>query len=648
MASTLWLAVFLVTSIYSVFAANFTVVVNGTPSHAIPSTLCDVAPLTPVQSGDGGLYAELLSNRAFQQVTPNTAAALTPWSAVNGASIAVVNNTTALSTALPNSLQLTVPAGATGAVGVQNSGFLNGINVNASWTYNASFFYKLPTGSTFKGPFTVALKSTTGTTFATASIPVTAEPNVWTQVFVPLKPTTTPTTTTNVFTVTVDGASASSQTIFFTLFSLFPPTFKNRANGMRVDIATTLQEAGPSFFRFPGGNNLGQTAAQRWIWNNTIGPLTERPGRLGDWGYINTDGLGLLEYLNFIEDAGMQPIMAVWAGYSLNGASIAETGLAPFIQAAKDQIDFVIGDPVTNAMGAKRAAAGHPEPFTLNYVEVGNEDFFSTTYTYRWSDFVGNLSAAYPHITFIATGTTFDPPLTPNPKAWDIHVYQTPTWFAQNAFIYDGFQRNGTIYFEGEYAAISTNANDLFGAPSDGRLTFPTMSSSAGEAAFMTGFERNADIVFAASYAPLLGSVVSNQWTPNLVGFNANSVIRSTSYYTQQLFSLNRGDEYLPSTLPSRTGLTFWSVTRRTATNEILIKIANTDTAAATLTFELPFNTVARTGTATVLTGAATTSNTPTAPNTIVPKTSTIQIPGKRFSFTAAPISVNVLSVVAR
>ncbi|GJJ10700.1 hypothetical protein Clacol_004927 [Clathrus columnatus] len=156
-------------------------------------------------------------------------------------------------------------------------------------------------------------------------------------------------------------------------------------------------------------------------------------------------------------------------------------------------------------MGAKRAALGHPAPFELNYVEVGNEDFFSTTYPYRWRDFVGNLSAAYPAITFIATGYTFNPPLTPNPQAWDIHVYQTPEWFAQNAFIYDGFERNGTKYFEGEYAAISTNAGNLYGTPAEGRLTFPTMQSAAGEAAFMTGFERNADIVFAASYAPLLG-----------------------------------------------------------------------------------------------------------------------------------------------
>lgn len=130
----------------------------------------------------------------------------------------------------------------------------------------------------------------------------------------------------------------------------------------------------PAFFRFPGGNNLeGQTFATRWQWNATVGPLLDRPGRVGDWGYVNTDGLGLYEYLIWFEDVGMEPFMAVWAGYSLDGESIAEGDLEPYIQQAIDQINFVIGDPATSAPAALRAQLGHPEPFTLHYVEVGNE-----------------------------------------------------------------------------------------------------------------------------------------------------------------------------------------------------------------------------------------------------------------------------------
>jgi len=294
-----------------------------------------------------------------------------------------------------------------------------------------------------------------------------------------------------------------------------------------------------------------------------------------------------------------------------------------------------------------RASLGHPAPFTLNYVEVGNEDFSApTTYIYRWHDFVDALTAEFPNLHFIATTDTFNPILTPNPLQYDVHVYQTPTWFAQNSFFYDGFERNATTYFEGEYAAISTNASDIFGTTADGRLTYPTMQSSSGEAAFMTGLERNSDIVFSASYAPLLNNVANSQWTPNLVSFDAGNVYKSTSYYVQQLFSLNRGDEYIPSTLPAETGTLFWSVVRKTSAQEIIIKISNTVSTAAPLTFVLPFATVAATGTAQVLTGAEIASNTPTTPNLVVPKNSTIRT-GKTFSYTAPGFSVSVLTLVA-
>jgi len=252
----------------------------------------------------------------------------------------------------------------------------------------------------------------------------------------------------------------------------------------------------------------------------------------------------------------------------------------------------------------------------------------------------------FPNLNFIATSNTFNPILSPNPLQYDVHVYQTPTWFAENSFFYDGFERNETTYFEGEYAAISMNSSDIFGSPANGRLVFPTMQSSAGEAAFMMGLERNADIVFSASYAPLLNHVANSQWTPNLVSFDAGAVYRSTSFYVQKLFSLNRGDEYLPSTLPAQNGTIFWSVVRKTSTNQIIIKISNTVGTAAPVTIALPFSTVSRTGTAQVLTGAATASNTPTAPNLVVPKNSTITT-AKTFSYTAPGFSVSVLTFVA-
>ncbi|KAF8156661.1 alpha-L-arabinofuranosidase C-terminus-domain-containing protein [Crassisporium funariophilum] len=229
------------------------------------------------------------------------------------------------------------------------------------------------------------------------------------------------------------------------------------------------------------------------------------------------------------------------------------------------------------------------------------QDFFaSSTYTYRWHNIATALKAQFPNIYFITTLNTFNPVLSPNPTEYNVHVYQTPTWFAQNSFFYDIFQRNGTKYFKGEYAAISTNANNLFGSPADGRLTFLTMQSAAGKAVFMTGLERNSDIVFAASYVPLLGHVTNNQWTPNLLAFKASSVYCSTRFYIQKLFSVNCGDVYLPTS----------------------------------------------TETAQILTGTGTVSNTPTSPNLLVPVTSTITT-GKNFNFNASPVSVSVLTFTA-
>lgn len=626
-------------------AANFTVVVNGTASHAVPETLFGYMFEDINFSGDGGLYAEMLQNRAFQQVVPGTPSALQAWSAVNGAKISVVNSTSPVSSALPNSLEVTIPSTASGSVGVANSGYF-GINVQESWTYNASFFFKFPSGSKFNGKLTASLVGLDGSTLASSSMNVRgASSTKWTEFFVHLKPSKTASNTNNTFTVTVDGKEAAGETISFAMFSLFPPTFKGRANGMRMDVAQALADTKPAFWRFPGGNNLeGQTIGQRWIWNNTVGSLVDRPGRLGDWGYINTDGLGIKEYLDFIVDAGMQPIMAVWAGYSFGG-TVDAADIGPFVQEAIDQINFVIGDPSKSKPAALRASLGHPEPYELHYVEIGNEDFFATdTYlAYRWQDFVGNLSAAFPQLNFLATTMTFDPVLTPGPKFYDVHVYNTPSWFVQNAFVYDGFERNGTKYFEGEYAAISTNANDLFGTPADGRFNFPEMQSSTGEAAFMTGLERNSDIVFAASYAPLLQNINNFQWTPNLIGFDAANVYLSTSYYVQKMFSLNKGEEFLPSTLPNADGSVHWSVVRSPSTKQVFIKVANAGTEGASIAFSLPFS-VSSTGNMEVLSGAMTESNTPSAPATIVPKTSSFRA-GKSFTFDAPAFSVSVLTL---
>ncbi|KAL9709922.1 hypothetical protein Ac2012v2_006982 [Leucoagaricus gongylophorus] len=619
-----------------------TISVSSTASHPIPTTLWGFMFEDISHSGDGGLYGELLQNRAFQLVTPGSGNALNSWSAVNGATISVIRESTPISTALPNALHVVIPTGRNGGVGFANAGF-SGIAVTSGTTYTGSFFYRFPASSGFRGSATVSLQSSSGSTLGDTTVSLSGAQTSWAQVSFSIRANSTPGDLNNRFVITLDGGSAAGQMINFGLLSLFPPTFRNRQNGMRNDIASALAEVGPSFWRFPGGNNLeGGTVDQRWQWNATVGPLQNRAGRQGDWGYINTDGLGLFEYLLWCEDLGAEPIMAVWSGFALGGTSVAQNQLGPFIQQSIDQINFVIGDDSTEP-GRLRASLGHPDPFKLTYVEIGNEDFFAAnTYTFRWTTYANALKNAFPQLHFIATTNVNSPVLTPKPTEYDVHVYQTPTWFAQNSFFYDGFARDGTHYFEGEYAAISTNPNDIFGPPSDGRLIFPTVESAAGEAAFMTGLERNSDIVFAASYAPLLGHVTNNQWTPNLVAFDAENVYRSTSFYVQKLFSQNRGDQYIPSTLPSSTGTVFWSVVRKTSTGQLIIKISNTGSSAARLTFNLAFNNVATSGTAQVLTGVPTSSNTPQNPNLITPQTSNIST-GKSFTYNAPAVSVNVL-----
>ncbi|KAF8839676.1 glycoside hydrolase family 51 protein [Paxillus ammoniavirescens] len=616
--------------------ATTVVTVNGSANHITPRLLYGQM----FESGDGGIYAEMLQNRAFQQVTSNTTAALYAWNTINGAGLNVIADPLPVSSALPNSLQLTIPEGASGPIGFGNEGYY-GIQINSEWTYNASFYYKFPATSSFKGAATIALQSAEGQVYASASVSLIGSQTTWSKVAVNLTPVSSPMSTANNFTVTLNAAEAAGETIDFAMFSLFPPTFKDRANGLRIDIATTLYEMKPSFFRLPGGNNLeGQTWATRWQWNATVGPLVDRPGRMGDWGYINTDGLGLLEYMYMCEDMEMEPIMAVWAGYSLDGESLPDDALDPYIQQAIDQINFVIGDSTVNEYAALRASLGHPEPFPLTYVEIGNEDFFaSESYIYRWRYFAGNLTAAFPQLRFIATTYPFNPILDPVPLQYDNHVYQTPGWFIENAFYYDSFERNGTYYFQGEYAAISLNASDVFG---DGRLMYPTIESSIAEAAYMTGLERNSDIVFAASYAPLLMNVANYQWTPNLVAFDASKVYPSTSYYVQQLFSVNRGTEYLPSTLPTYNGTLYWSVTRDSSASTVSIKVVNAGSTSSPMTFNLPFE-VASAGFATVLTGPPTASNSPTTPDIIVPITSPITF-AKSFNFTAVAYSVTVLT----
>ncbi|KAJ7194659.1 glycoside hydrolase [Mycena pura] len=634
--------------------------ISATATHAIPSTLFGYMWEDINHSGDGGLYGELLQNRAFQAVIPGTQNALNAWRPFNGARLSVTSKTPGVSDALPNSLEVQIPKVVAGSIGFENTGFW-GIKVQSGWTYTASFYAKSPT---FAGAITVSLKSTRGTIFASKAL--TGITKSWKKFTLTLQPTASADTDDNVFNIVVDGKASAGQTIFFGMFSLFPPTFRGRENGMRIDLAEALAATQPSVWRFPGGNNLeGSSFATRWKWNETIGPLETRPGRVGDWGYPNTDGLGLLEYLNWVEDLGAEPILGVWDGISIANYSdlstwpvVPEADLQPYVDDVLNELEFIVGDAKTTEGGKLRASLGRTEPYSLKFIEIGNEDQFQpTSYAaYRWNAFVSAISAKFPDMQFLATSMPTTA-LTPAYQRIDFHQYNSPSWFTNNSFMFDDYPRNGTQWFIGEYAVTSTNDSDVLGSIPDGRLPYPTLQGAAAEAAFMTGMERNSDVVFASAYAPSFQHIRNYQWTPDIITYDASRMVKSTSYYVQQMFSINRGTHVL-STTPAPSNDTvplFWVASYNNDTDVVFLKVSNTGPSDLVANIFLGFSVIGF-GSATSLSSPAlslnpvsgdfSVSNTLDAPELIIPVASSFALPfSDRFNYTFPATSVTVISL---
>jgi alpha-L-arabinofuranosidase len=296
----------------------------------------------------------------------------------------------------------------------------------------------------------------------------------------------------------------------------------------------------PTFLRFPGGNYLeGNSIETRFDWKKTIGEIAQRPGHMNDaWRYWSSDGMGLLEFLNWCEDLNMQPLLAVYAGYSLRQVRVKPgADLAPYVKDALDEIEYVTGDARTT-WGARRARDGHPAPFKLEYVEVGNEDQFDReagSYEGRFAQFFDGIKAKYPQLKIIATADV----TTRVPDVIDEHYYRrSEEEMAAHANDYDTRRRNGPKVFVGEWAT-------RVGSPT------PTMSAALGDASFMVGMERNADLVIMHAYAPLFVNVNPGgmQWQTDLIGYNTIASYGSPAYYAQQMFSAHHGDTVLAATV---------------------------------------------------------------------------------------------------
>ena len=393
------LSVVLAIGVTSIRAAGPTITIDaGSPAGKVSPLFYGLMTEEINHSYDGGLYAELVRNRAFLDDGKTPA----HWSVVqaDGAAATIALDTTEpLNATIPTSLRLDVTQASSGHIaGAANEGYW-GIPVKPDTRYRASFYAKAAPG--FEGPIEVSIQSTDGRTVYAAA-KVSGLTWTWKQYETTLQTHGgTPTAATR-FVVAVDRPGK----VWISLLSLFPPTFKNQPNGFRPDIMQMMVDMKPKFLRFPGGNYLeGDQIGDRFEWKKTVGSLADRPGHTAPWGYRSTDGLGLHEFLLWCEDMGAEPLLAVYAGYSLKGVHVNPgTDLDPYVQDALDEIEYVTG-AATSHWGALRAKAGHPEPFKMTHVEVGNEDWFdkSGSYDQRFAQFNAAIKAKYPQLKVIST-----------------------------------------------------------------------------------------------------------------------------------------------------------------------------------------------------------------------------------------------------
>ena len=595
---------------------------------------------------DGGLYAELIRNRAFLDDPAKPA----HWAAVTGAGAAAtiaVDKDQPLNAAVATSVRVEVTEASNGhPAGIANEGYW-GIPVRPNTRYRASFYAKAAPGVT--GPITAAIESEDGkTTYASGR--VSGLTQAWKQYELTLSTANVTPTAKARFVLTLDRPG----TMWLGLVSLFPPTYKNQANGFRPDLLQMLIDMQPKFLRFPGGNYLeGDRIEDRFEWKKTLGPLAERPGHMAPWGSRSTDGLGLYEFLQWAEHMNAEPVLAVYAGYSLKGAYVKPgPDLEPYIQDALDEIEYVTG-PASSTWGSLRAKAGHPAPFKLTYVEVGNEDFFdrSGSYDQRFVQFNKAIKARYPNLQVIST-VGFEHPenqrvRSVTPDVVDEHYYRTVDNFLKARGQYDKYDRKGPKIFVGEWGAYETPF-EPWNPRSRGEAPTPNLRAAIGDAAWMIEMERNADLIIMHCYAPLLVNVNpgARQWRPNLIGYDALRVYGSPSYHAIKLFATHVGNEIIKATATD-TGVLV-SATRDSRSRILYVKLVNPTDAPAAVQLDITGAALRPAATALTLAGAAGDTNAIDAPDRVVPKTSRITGVASGFTYTVPANGIVVLELGTR
>lgn len=601
---------------------------------------------------DGGLYAELVKNRAFE--FPN---AMMGWSELRaGGAQGKLEIRDADPFDAANVHYLRIASDGAAAFGVSNEGF-RGMGVRAGEDYDFSVQARAVNGSPALG---VELVSGAGQVLAYARIERLGA--TWQKLHATLQPKTTEAKAR--LNLVVEGQGTAD----VDMVSLFPVnTWKHRPGGLRADMVQMLADLKPGFVRFPGGCIVeGHTLANRYQWKNTIGPVEERKLIKNRWNdefrhrltpdYYQSFGLGFFEYFQLCEDIGAEPLPILNCGMACqfnSGELCPPDQLDQYIQDALDLIEFANG-PATSEWGAKRAAMGHPAPFHMKLLGVGNEQW-GPQYVERYTAFARVLKEKHPEISLVvAAGPSpaddrfkflWSKWRELRPDIVDEHSYARPDWFFKAATRYDDYDRSGPKVFMGEYAAQSVNT----GSPENRN----TWECALSEAAFMTGLERNADVVRMASYAPLFANVDAWQWTPDLIWVNNLHVYGTPNYYVQQLFSRNRGDVVLPVTLDAPelqdgdVPQLFASAAYDTATREVIVKVVNASARTVAGTLDLAGQTrVTGPAQAVLLTAAhLTDENSFAQPQAVAPKLSTFTISSPQFTHAFPPISVTVLRV---
>ena len=486
---------------------------------------------------DGGLYAELVKNRSFEFPQP-----FVGW--IPFGNVTVLSEKPSFDRN-PHYVRI-VNDGRLLRAGLDNEGF-TGIGLKQGEEYRFSVYARTPDAGSMK--LSIELVRADGSNPLKKEIEIKG--NEWKKETVILKSPFTDTHARLRIVLLTTG------TVDMDHISLFPvKTWKGRENGLRADLAQALYDLNPGVFRFPGGCIIeGNSLDTRYQWKNSVGPVENRPLNENRWNYtfkhkafpdyFQSLGLGFYEYFLLSEDIGAEPLPVISCGLSCQYESnevVPLDELDPYVQDALDLIEFANGD-VETTWGKVRAEMGHPEPFNLKMIAVGNEQW-DKVYVERLEVFTKAIREKYPNIKVIgssgpnASGDKFDY-LWPEMKRVgvdlvDEHYYMEPKWFLENAKRYDGYDRKGPKVFAGEYAAHdypTQKANNLFAALS--------------EAAFMTGLERNADVVHLATYAPLFAHVDAWQWNPDLIWYDNLRMMRTPNYYVQQMYGMNAGTDVL-------------------------------------------------------------------------------------------------------